>query len=71
LVRFGAVLLRWIADARSGCFSGTGPYRAKEALPATEGDEVRLMSNKYLLAAVLAAAALAMYASVFVKFANP
>jgi hypothetical protein len=29
------------------------------------------MSNKYLLAAVLAAAALAMYASVFVKFANP
>jgi hypothetical protein len=29
------------------------------------------MPNKYLLAAVLAAAALAMYGSVFVKFASP
>jgi hypothetical protein len=29
------------------------------------------MPNKYLLAAVLAAAALAMYASVFVKFTSP
>lgn len=29
------------------------------------------MSNKYLLAAILAAAALSMYASVFLKFASP
>jgi hypothetical protein len=29
------------------------------------------MSNKYLLAAILAAAALAMYASAFVKLASP
>ena len=29
------------------------------------------MSNKYLLAAILAAAALAMYASVLVKLASP
>jgi hypothetical protein len=29
------------------------------------------MANKYILAAILAAAALAMYASVFVKFASP
>jgi hypothetical protein len=34
-------------------------------------DDVNFMTNKYLLAAILAAAALAMYASVFVKFASP
>lgn len=35
-----------------------------------DGAAVMMMSNKYLLAAVLAAAALAMYASVFIKMAG-
>ena len=43
--------------------------REKPVVRRREGHEV--MPNKYLLAAVVAAAALAMYASVFVKFASP
>ena len=43
----------------------------RESRSADGVDGVSMMPNKYLLAAVLAAAALAMYASVFMKFAGP
>lgn len=49
-------------------FSATPPIVREQSAGGVNG--AAMLSNKYLLAAVLAAAALAMYASVFMKVAG-